>query len=654
MSGQLFAGRYRILRRLAQGGMGVVFVAEHAATEAQVALKVLWPHVLGSKSAARSFELEARLSARIESEHVVRVLDAGVDESGVPFFVMELLRGATLRALVEEAGPLEPAEALAVLRQAARALDKAHGHVDREGRPAPIVHRDLKPENVFVALREGGDAVVKVLDFGLAKVLSGGQASSHEIKGTPAFMACEQFAQGPLTPQLDVWAFGLIAFYLLAGRAYWRSNTRNVPEFTPLLNEILLQPLEPPTERARALGLPAPWPAGFDGWFLRCLEREPSARFASAGAAVEALTEIFVAGGVLTEAAIVAAPSQLARTIALVLESAPKAQAPAEATLPEESSVDPLEATSLLGSALLGTPPASSPEPTAGEASASASQISSPDLAGPRGASAGASSPARPLPQGASAGASSPARLLPQGASAGASSPARLLPQGASAGALVWRGGAMASVAVAFAVVGLLALREGTPRDEGDVSASAPSSGVSAQATLNPLFSLGRAPSEPGPGVPSVSSPAEPAPSELRASAAAEPAPSELRASTTRRAPGAMGTPAPAEPAPHVVRVSASPEPPAGALRISALPELPPGVLRVSAPAEGGERRAAPPRQPLRSPQAPGNVPPTEQAPNAEHARDGAPEPGPRPVAPGPSRDPRGSTWVPPLPSNGG
>src|SRR5262249_46984257 len=158
-------------------------------------------------------------------------------------------RGVTLRALVSQTGPLASAETLAVLRQVAKALDKAHSYVDRAGRPAPIVHRDLKPENLFVSVREGG-AFVKVLDFGIAKVLSESKQPSHEVKGPPLFMAREQFSHGPVTPQLDVWALGLIAFYLLAGRIYWLADARNTEGFAALLKEILVQPLAPPTERA--------------------------------------------------------------------------------------------------------------------------------------------------------------------------------------------------------------------------------------------------------------------------------------------------------------------------------------------------------------------------------------------------------------------
>jgi eukaryotic-like serine/threonine-protein kinase len=318
---EIFAGRYRIRGQLAQGGMSVIYAAEHLVTEERVALKVLFPHVLDAGAALESFQLEARLNARIGSEHIVRILDAGVDEkSGVPFLAMELLRGATLRAIVSKQGPLSRAEVVLVLRQVAKALDRAHGYVDPAGHPRPIVHRDLKPENIFVTAREGG-AVVKVLDFGIAKVLSDIQESSRGLRGTPLFMAYEQFGHGPVTPRLDLWPLGLIAFYLLTGRRYWLSTARGGEDICPLLNEILVQPLAPPTARARELGHTPTWTSAFDGWFFRCVNRNPAARFGSAGMAAEAL-ETSLAGGPLPRDELAAARARLTAKVVAFLDPA--------------------------------------------------------------------------------------------------------------------------------------------------------------------------------------------------------------------------------------------------------------------------------------------------------------------------------------------
>ncbi|HEU4534140.1 MAG TPA: serine/threonine-protein kinase, partial [Polyangiaceae bacterium] len=331
-AGEVFAGRYRILEHLAQGGMGIIYAAEHLATEEQVALKVLWPQVLGSRAAVESFQLEAKLANRVGSEHVVRVLDAGLDErTGMPFLAMELLRGATLRALVTKQGALSAPQTIVIARQAAKALDKAHGYVGRDGRVSPIVHRDLKPENVFVALREGA-AMVKVLDFGIAKVMSETTELSQEVRGTPLFMAYEQFTKGPITPRIDVWALGLIVFYLLTGRKYWLASAQGAAGFAPLLSEILTQPFAPPSERAPALGFTASLPAAFDEWFLQCVNRRPEARFASAGAAAAALESALTFGAKLGKSDVVTARAELTRRVSLLLGPSRAADPPIEST----------------------------------------------------------------------------------------------------------------------------------------------------------------------------------------------------------------------------------------------------------------------------------------------------------------------------------
>lgn len=289
--GQIFADRYRIERFVAQGGYGAVYAAEQTATELTVAIKVLWPHVLESGKALEKFQLEARLSGRINSEYIVKVLDAGFDATTeMPFMAMELLDGEDLQRHVERLGPL-PAEAVAAfMQQIATALDKAHGYVDRDGRHTPIVHRDLKPENLFIARRESGNAVIKILDFGIAKVLNQSTAMSRDIKGTPLYMACEQVTAAPVTPRTDVWALGLIAFFMLSGKSYWRSAQAE-GELGALFGEILTLPLEPASLRLSSFRRPVPWREDFDAWFARCVNRDPELRFASAGQAVAALSK---------------------------------------------------------------------------------------------------------------------------------------------------------------------------------------------------------------------------------------------------------------------------------------------------------------------------------------------------------------------------
>jgi serine/threonine-protein kinase len=270
--------------------MGAVFVAEQIATELTVAIKVLFPHILGSQDAVEKFQFEAKVAARVNSDHIVKVLDAGYDqESGLPFLVMELLQGEELDALVERQGPLSPIDVSEYVRQVASGLDRAHGYVNKNGNPEPIVHRDLKPENIFLSQRESGEAVVKILDFGIAKVLTDTAKVSQEVKGTPLFMAYEQATGAALSPQTDIWALGLIAFYLLTGEIYWKAASNPQAGISALFGEVLSLPLDTPTERLRELGREPRWQPAFDAWFARCVVRDASQRFSTAGEAAREL-----------------------------------------------------------------------------------------------------------------------------------------------------------------------------------------------------------------------------------------------------------------------------------------------------------------------------------------------------------------------------
>ena len=291
--GQIFAARYRVIRRIAEGGMGAIFEAEHTATERRVALKLLFPHIMSVASARKKFELEAKISARVNSPNIVEVLDAGFDEaSKSPFLVMELLEGQTLAHYVRDRGALGIDQALPLLQQVAAGLDAAHGYRESNGTPKPIVHRDLKPENLFMA-REHGVHMVKILDFGIAKVLGETGNISQEVRGTPLYMAFEQVTAGALSPQTDVWALGLIAYYMFTASHYWRSANAPSANVQSLFAEILTLPLEAPSVRLRQQNVNVELSPAFDSWLLECIQRDPARRFASAGAAIDALAQAF-------------------------------------------------------------------------------------------------------------------------------------------------------------------------------------------------------------------------------------------------------------------------------------------------------------------------------------------------------------------------
>lgn len=253
--------------------MGAVYEVEHARTGDRLALKLLLSRVGSSREALERFKREARASARIKSDNVVRVIDADVapELGDAPFLVMELLEGSDLERLADKGRPAA-ADVVDWLRQAARAIDKAH----RLG----IVHRDLKPENLFLAKSEGRAPVVKVLDFGIAKMIEEGTGAtgSGQILGTPKYMAPEQASSGTrVTPAADRCALGLIAYRLLAGESYYRGDLMSI------LGDLVHGKLEAPSARGHALG------AAFDAWFMKACHRDPEQRFASAAAQMEAL-----------------------------------------------------------------------------------------------------------------------------------------------------------------------------------------------------------------------------------------------------------------------------------------------------------------------------------------------------------------------------
>jgi len=286
VNGAVFAGRYRIVRRIAVGGMGAVYEVVHIETNRRRALKVMHGHYVASDELRARFRQEARVAAEIDSEHIVDVFDAGIDEAtGMPFLVMELLRGQELGKLVKQVGALPKEDVVRYLYETSLALDKTHR--------ARIVHRDLKPDNLYLCERERGPARIKVLDFGIAKIVKEAQtqAQSTRTLGTPLYMAPEQFhLQGAPSAATDIFALGMIAFTLLVGKPYWAKESKIAREVLAFALHASRGPTEPAVARARELTGMA-LPPAFDAWFFRATARDPTARFAIASEAVLALAE---------------------------------------------------------------------------------------------------------------------------------------------------------------------------------------------------------------------------------------------------------------------------------------------------------------------------------------------------------------------------
>lgn len=286
----IVADHYRILTLLARGGMGTLHRAEQLSTGRIRALKLLHPEFSADPGFRAHFEFEARCGARIPSPHVVEVIDAGLDEPiDTLWLAMELLQGRPLQEALEGRLPLPASAAWSLLAQLGHALSAAHAQ--------GILHLDLKPENLFLTDPDGPGLppMLKVLDFGIGRALREGRTAATVTRacGSPLWMAPEQSEQGrQVRPSTDVWALGLLAFWMLTGRRYWREGNVPRPKVQRIFAEVLHGPLDSPAARVQEFGLALTLPTGFDAWFLACVAREPERRFPHAAAAFGALERV--------------------------------------------------------------------------------------------------------------------------------------------------------------------------------------------------------------------------------------------------------------------------------------------------------------------------------------------------------------------------
>src|SRR6266851_3251838 len=223
---RVFEGKYRLDERLGGGGMGTVYRATHLLIDRVVAVKVLSQRFVGDETAQQRFRREARASGRMQHPNAVTVNDIGATADGWLYIVMELLEGQTLRDLLAREAPLDPARAVSFMLQASAAVGAAH--------EAKLIHRDLKPANIFIEQRPNLPAVVKVLDFGVAKFAVEGHEDEDfqtltqvgAIIGTPRYMSPEQCSGiAPLTPASDVYSLGIILYEMLSGAVPFNADT---------------------------------------------------------------------------------------------------------------------------------------------------------------------------------------------------------------------------------------------------------------------------------------------------------------------------------------------------------------------------------------------------------------------------------------------
>lgn len=271
--GERIAGRYRVIRFLARGGMGEVYEVEDQELRERVALKTVRGDVSRDHLAIERFRREIQLARKVTHPNVCRIFDVSF-HGGLIFLTMELLEGETLAQRLRRAGPMSTEEALPVARQIAWALHAAH--------QAGIIHRDLKPGNVVLTESKGTTRAV-VTDFGLARLESGEDAmtltAQAGVVGTPAYLAPEQVEGKEITAAVDIYALGIVLYEMLTGTVPFVGDTA----LSVAVRRLQERPASP---RVHVPGLEARWEAAI----LRCLERAPAARFPSAPDVVQALT----------------------------------------------------------------------------------------------------------------------------------------------------------------------------------------------------------------------------------------------------------------------------------------------------------------------------------------------------------------------------
>jgi serine/threonine-protein kinase len=276
--GDVVEGKYLVERVLGRGGMGIVLAARHIQLDEMVALKFLRPEISRNADTAARFLREARAAARIKNEHVGRVTDVGQLENGLPYMVMEYLDGQDLSAWLTQHGRIASEQAVDFVLQACEAIADAHSY--------GIVHRDLKPANLFCISRSDGQLAIKVLDFGISKLVTPGTAAqtmtqSNTILGSPLYMSPEQLQpwQG-VDARTDIWSLGVILYELVAGRTPFDSGV-----LTELAIKIAMQGAIP----LRSVAPEAP--VGLDAIISKCLEKDRNRRFQNVGELAVALRD---------------------------------------------------------------------------------------------------------------------------------------------------------------------------------------------------------------------------------------------------------------------------------------------------------------------------------------------------------------------------
>ncbi|MEW6730600.1 MAG: serine/threonine-protein kinase [Acidobacteriota bacterium] len=263
---------YRIEKRLAIGGMGAVFSGTHLQQGTLIAIKVISPHLAANPVFVKRFKREARVGSALSHPHIVKVHDFGETEEGLLFMIMEFVEGETLGDYLERFGPLSAERCAQILKPLCEALDAAHAR--------NILHRDLKPANILMAYNSNGIDNIKLVDFGLVKLLQPDEEITQgsnltavgEACGTPFYMSPEQVIGQPLKPTADIYSLGVILYQMLTGKMPIEASS-----IRQILALKINQDIPPPSNRFPFL------PQKIDNVLQKVLARDPRQRYQTAG-----------------------------------------------------------------------------------------------------------------------------------------------------------------------------------------------------------------------------------------------------------------------------------------------------------------------------------------------------------------------------------
>ena len=276
--GKVFLDQFEVREVCGRGSMGTVYKAWQTSMDREVAIKVLRKNLMKDATIVKRFHREARAAARLSHPNIITVFMVGDTDDGIPFLAMEFVKGQSLASACEADGPLAPVRAIHIVRQITSALTDAHSQ--------NVVHRDLKPENILLSNRPQSPDFVKVLDFGIAKILHGDDGESQltqtgAIFGTPHYLAPEQASGGDVDHRTDLYALGVILFEVVVGRLPFPSDSGMA---------VLVQHIKDAPPRPRDLNSRIPQP--LEDVILRAMEKDPKDRFQSADDFGEALGRV--------------------------------------------------------------------------------------------------------------------------------------------------------------------------------------------------------------------------------------------------------------------------------------------------------------------------------------------------------------------------